>query len=508
MRKIHDVLRLHFGLKLPQRQIARSVQLSQSTVSEYLTRFQKAGLPWPLPESYDDLRLQQDLFGPDDSDSVIGRPLPDFAQIRHELTTNRHTCLQLLWEEYRDAHPDKSYSYSSFWRHYDHWRTGQDLVMRQAHLAGEKLFVDWAGAKIPLHDRETGAMTMASLFVAVLGASSYTYAEAALTQELEPWIGAHVRTFEFLGGLPEVVVPDNTRTAVTKACRYEPDLNPTYQEMAMHYGVGVVPARVRKPRDKAKVEVGVQIAQRWIVAALRHRKFFSLSELNTAIGELLEKLNQRPFKKRDGCRRSLFEQVDQPALRPLPAERYDLSTWSKAVVNIDYHVQVEESFYSVPHALTQKAVEVRKTPSTVEIFYQGARVASHVRAQKPHTAVTQNEHRPKAHQAHLEWPPSRLIDWAQKTGRFSAQLFQQMLDRYPHPEMGYRSCLGLLRLGEKYGTKRLEAACERALVTGAASYKSVKSILAHALDTQPLTAEPDPTSGTGHDNIRGAGYYQ
>jgi hypothetical protein len=206
---------------------------------------------------------------------------------------------------------------------------------------------------------------------------------------------------------------------------------------------------------KAKVEAGVQIAQRWIVAALRHRKFFSLIELNTAIGELLEKLNQRPFKKRDRCRRSLFEQVDQPALRPLPAERYDLSTWSKAVVNIDYHVQVEESFYSVPHALTQKAVEVRKTPSTVEIFYQGARVASHVKAHKPHTAVTQNEHRPKAHQAHLQWPPSRLIDWAQKAGRFSAQLFQQMLDRYPHPEMGYRSCLGLLRLGEKYGTKRL-----------------------------------------------------
>jgi len=508
MRKIHDVLRLHLGLKLPQRQIARSVQLSQSTVSEYLTRFQKAGLPWPLPEGYDDQRLQQELFGPDDSDSVSGRALPDFAQIRHELTTNRHTSLQLLWEEYRDAHPDKPYSYSSFWRHYDQWRTRQDLVMRQEHGAGEKLFVDWAGAKIPLHDRDTGTVIMASLFVAVLGASSYTYAEAALTQELEPWIGAHVRTFEFLGGLPEVVVPDNTRTAVTKACRYEPDLNPTYQEMAMHYGVGVVPARVRKPRDKAKVEVGVQIAQRWIVAALRHRKFFSLSELNTAIGELLEKLNQRPFKKRDGCRRSLFEQVDQPALRSLPAERYDLSTWSKAMVNIDYHVQVEESFYSVPHALTQKAVEVRKTPSTVEIFYQGARVASHVKAHKPHTAVTQNEHRPKAHQAHLEWPPSRLIDWAQKTGRFSAQLFQQMLDRYPHPEMGYRSCLGLLRLGEKYGTKRLEAACERALVTGAASYKSVKSILVHALDTQPLAAEPDASPGTGHDNIRGAGYYQ
>lgn len=276
----------------------------------------------------------------------------------------------------------------------------------------------------------------------------------------------------------------------------------------MHYGVGVVPARVRKPRDKAKVEVGVQIAQRWIVAALRNRKFFSLHDLNHAIGELLEKLNLRPFKKRDGCRRSLFEQVDQPALRPLPAERYDLSVWSKAVVNIDYHVQVEECFYSVPHTLAQKTVEVRRTANTVEIFYRGSRVASHVKARKPHTAVTQNEHRPKAHQAHLQWPPSRLIDWAQKTGPFSAQLFRQILERYPHPEMGYRSCLGLLRLGEKYGPKRLESACERALTAGAVNYKSVKSILAHALDTQPLETDADPPRGAGHDNIRGAGYYQ
>jgi len=276
----------------------------------------------------------------------------------------------------------------------------------------------------------------------------------------------------------------------------------------MHYGVGVVPARVRKPRDKAKVEVGVQIAQRWIVAALRHRKFFSLSELNTAIRELLDKLNRRPFKKRDGCRQSLFEQVDQPALRALPAERYDLSVWAKATVNIDYHVQVDESFYSVPYTLAQKAVEVRTTPTTVEIFYQGSRVASHVRARKPYTAVTLDAHRPKAHQACIQWPPSRLIDWAQKTGPFSAQLFRQILERYPHPEMGYRSCLGLLRLGEKYGPKRLESACERALVGGAASYKSVKSILAHSLDLQPIPAQQEPPRATGHDNIRGAGYYQ
>ena len=510
MRKIHDVLRLHLDLKLPQRQIARSIQLSQSTVSEYLTRFQQSGLTWPLPDGYNDRRLQEKLFGSPDTPAPTParRSLPDFRYIHHELSTNRHTSLQLLWEEYRDAHPDGHYSYSSFWRHYEQWRGRQDLVMRQQHRAGEKLFVDWAGAKIPIHDPQTGEAHLASLFVAVLGASSYSYAEATLTQALEPWIGAHVRTFEFLGGVPELIVPDNARTAVSKACRYEPDLNPTYQEMALHYGVGVVPARVRKPRDKAKVEVGVQIAQRWIVAALRHRKFFSIGELNGAIGELLEKLNHRPFQKREGCRQTLFEQIDRPALRPLPPERYDLSVWSKALVNIDYHVQVQDSFYSVPYTLAQKAVEVRATPATVEIFYQGSRVASHVRARKPYTAVTAAEHRPKAHQAHLEWPPSRLVDWAQKTGRFSAQLFQQILDRYPHPEMGYRSCLGLLRLGEKYGPKRLESACERALLTGATTYKSVKSILAHALDSQPIPPESDPPRSSGHNNIRGAGYYE
>src|SRR5262249_31681235 len=284
------------------------------------------------------------------------------------------------------------YSYSSFWRHYEQWRGAQDLVMRQQHRAGEKLFVDWAGARIPIHDPQTGAILEASLFVGVLGASSYTYAEATRSQDLECWIGAHVRNLEFLDGVPELVVPDNARTAVNKACRYEPDLNPTYQEMATHYGIGVVPARVRKPRDKAKVEVGVQIAQRWIVAALRHRKFFSLAELNAAIRELLVKLNQRPFKKREGCRKSLFEQIDQPVLRPLPQEPFELSVWSKATVNIDYHVQVYDSFYSVPYSLAQKAVEVRTTATTVEIFYQGTRVASHVRARKPYTAVTENGH--------------------------------------------------------------------------------------------------------------------
>lgn len=511
MRKIHDVLRLHFGLQLPQRQIARSVRLSQSTIHDYLGRFEQSGLTWPLADDYDETKLEKALFG--GSLKMVAsppkKPLPDFAEIGRELTANRHTSLQLLWEEYRERNPESHYSYISFWRHFDRWRSGQDVVMRQQHRAGEKLFVDWAGAKFPIHDPETGTVLQASLFVAVLGASSYTYAEATPSQELENWIGCHIRTLEFLGGATELIVPDNLKTGVTRACRYEPDLNPTYQEMALHYGVGVVPARPRKPRDKAKVEVGVQIAQRWIVAALRHRKFFSIHQLNAAIGELLTKLNLRPFRKREGCRRTLFEQLDRPALRPLPAERYDLSVWRKATVNIDYHVEFDHCFYSVPYALARQSVDVRATPATVEIYHRGTRVASHLRARKPYTAVTTADHRPKAHQAHLEWPPSRLVTWAQTAGPFTGQLFQQIMERYPHPEMGYRSCLGLLRLGEKYSPARLEAASERALAAGAASYKSVKSILAHSLDAQPLASDrPEQRPGTGHGNIRGAGYYQ
>ena len=511
MRKIHDVLRLHFGLHLPQRQIARSVRLSQSTIHDYIGRFENCGLPWPLPDDCDEARLEQALFSspPKPVTARSTRFLPDFAEVNHELTTNRHTSLQLLWEEYRDGNLQDHYSYTSFWRHYDQWRATQGLVMRQQHRAGEKLFVDWAGAKIPVQDPATGEIHMASLFVAVLGVSSYTFAEATPTQELEHWIGTHIHALEFIGAVPELIVPDNTKTGVSRACRYEPDLNPTYQEMAMHYGVGVVPARPRKPRDKAKVEVGVQIAQRWIVAALRHRKFFSMTQLNQAIRELLVKLNHRPFRKREGCRQTAFEQIDQPALRPLPAERFDLSVWRKATVNIDYHVEFDKSFYSVPYSLARQSVEVRSTPTTIEIYHRGTRVASHLRARKPYTAVTTADHRPKAHQAHLDWPPSRLVAWAQTAGPFTAQLFQQMMERYPHPEMGYRSCLGLLRLGEKYSMARLEAACERALAVGAASYKSVKSILAHALDAQPFTAtSPEPRPGTDHGNIRGAGYYR
>ena len=312
---------------------------------------------------------------------------------------------------------------------------------------------------------------------------------------------------EFFGGVPRLLVPDNPRTGVSRACRYDPDLNPTYQEMAMHYGVGVVPARPYRPRDKAKVEVGVQIVERWIVAALRHRQFFRLEDLNHAIRELLERLNQRPFRKRDGSRASLFASLERSALRPLPAEPFDMSQWSRARVNIDYHIAFDANLYSVPYTLVQEPVEVRATPTTVEIFHKGQRVASHLRGRGREQVVTQREHRPKSHQAHLEWTPSRMVNWAEQIGPHTARLFERILAEKPHPEMGYRSCLGIIRLAEQYSAGRMEAAADRALRAGAYRYQSVKSILKNSLDQQPLTEQPSLPPPPPHDNIRGAGYF-
>ena len=380
-------------------------------------------------------------------------------------------------------------------------------MLRQEHKAGEKMFVDWAGATIPVHDSATGQAWPASLFVAVLGASSYTYAEATRDQQLEAWIQAHIHALEFYGGVPKLAVPDNTKTAVTRACRYDPDLNPTYQELAVHYGMGVVPARPYKPRDKAKVESGVQVVQRWIVAALRNRKFFNLPELNQAIRELLVRLNDRSFRKRDGSRASLFHSLEKLALAGLPAERFDMSQWSRATVNIDYHIAFDGNFYSVPYGLVQQVAEVRSTPTTVEIFHKGTRIASHLRHRGRGQTVTQNEHRPRSHQAHLEWSPSRMVNWARNLGPNTAQLFERILSEKPHPEMGYRSCLGIIRLAQQYSVQRVEAAAERALLTGACRYQSVKSILKNSLDTIPLSPPQPGSPPLTHDNVRGAEYF-
>jgi transposase len=508
MRKIKEVLRLRFELGLGKRPIARSCGIGPSTVHEYLERAAAAGIGWPLPEGLGEEELAAKLFG---SQPVVPplarqRPQPDWPAIHAQLQQHRHLTLQLAWEEYRQSHPD-GYRYSWFCDRYQQWRQHLDVVLRQEHKAGEKMFVDWAGATLPVYDPTTGEAKPACLFVAVLGASSYTYAEATRDQQLESWIGAHIRALEFFGGVPKLVVPDNTKTAVTRACRYDPDLNPTYQEFAVHYAMGVVPARPYKPRDKAKVESGVQVVQRWIVAALRNRKFFSLQELNQVISELLLRLNQRPFRKREGSRASLFQSLEKIALVPLPGERFDLSQWSRATVNIDYHIAFDSNLYSVPYTLVQQVVEVRSTPTTLEIFHRGARIASHLRSHHRGQTITQNEHRPKSHQAHLEWTPSRMVNWARTIGSHTAQLFERIMSDKPHPEMGYRACLGIIRLAQQYSPQRVEAAAERAILTNACRYQSVKSILKNSLDTVPLSPPQPESPPLQHDNLRGPDYF-
>jgi transposase len=380
-------------------------------------------------------------------------------------------------------------------------------VLRQTHRAGEKMFVDYAGATIPIYDPQTGEVQPAAVFVAVLGASSYTFAEATSGQDLRNWIGSHIRAFEFFSGVVEVVVPDNLKSAVTHPSFYEPDLNPTYRDLGEHYGVAIIPARPYRPRDKAKAEAGVQVVQRWIVAALRKHKFFSLDEANQAIAALLVRLNQRPFRKREASRATLFAQLDRPALRPLPVTRYEFGKWTTARVNIDYHIEVERHYYSVPYALVHQNVDARLTADTLEILHRGVRVASHVRSYEAGKATTLAEHRPKAHQKYVDQTPSRLIEDAQQVGPYTGQLVETILTAKRHPEMGYRSCLGILRLAKTYPVERMEAAAQRALRARAYNCQSLESILKNQLDRLPLPGDPPVPPAVEHDNIRGADYF-
>jgi transposase len=507
MRKIKDILRLKWGCELSNRQVAASCGVARSTVAETLYRATAAGLSWPLPEDLDDTQLETRLYPVTPSPSSPLRAMPDWAVVHQELA-RKGVTLALLWQEYKAQHPD-GYQYSRFCDLYGTWRASLDRCLRQEHRAGEKLFVDYAGQTVPVQDRQTGTIREAQIFVAVLGASNYTYAEATWTQTLPDWTMSHVRAFASFGGVPQIVVPDNLRSGVTKACRYEPDLNPTYADLAQHYGVAVIPARVRKPRDKAKVEAGVLLIERWILACLRHQPFFSLAELNAAIAVCLDRLNRRPFKKLPGCRQSQFDAVDRPALQPLPNEPYVYAEWRMARVNIDAHVEVEGHYYSVPSALVHRALDIRLTSTTVECFHKNQRVASHVRSAERGRHTTVATHLPSAHQRYLAWSPSRLIQWAETVGPATAAVVNMLMTRRRHPEQGYRSCLGVLRLERHYGPARLEAACRRAQAIDAVAYKSVQSILKTGLDHQPL---PEPVSTVPlpfeHDHLRGTTYYQ
>jgi len=504
MKKIVEILRLKHEAKLSHEKIARVCQLSKGAVSKYVSLARARGVGWPLPEGVDEVALEALLFPAREKPSRFVQP--DGFQIHQELK-RKEVTLQLLWSEYVARHGERAYRYSRYCELYRQWRAQQKRSMRQQHRAGETLFVDYAGQTVPVVDPQSGEVHEAQVFIAVLGASNYTYAEATETQSLADWIASHVRAFEAFGGVPRVLVPDNLKAAVTRPHRYEPVLNRTYEALAQHYGVAVVPARAARPRDKAKVEVGVQVVERWILARLRHHTFFSFTDLNSAIRDLRADLNHRPFKKLPGSRQSLFESLERPALRPLPREPFEYAEWKLVRVNIDYHVDILGHYYSVPYTLVKAQLEARISARTVEVFHKGKRVASHPRSPHRGRHTTLKEHMPKAHRHYAEWTPQRLIGWASKTGGATAQVIEAILTARAYPQQGFRACLGIMRLGGRYGDARLEAACCRAMAIGACSYKSIESILKHNLDRQPLRDQPRLAPAIDHVNIRGPEYY-
>jgi transposase len=503
MRKMRDALRLRSN-GLSTREIAASLGVGQTTVSEYLKRAARGGLAWPLPEALTDAALEAMLFRPVGGATRRGQAQPDWPTIHRELR-RKDVTLALLWEEYRAAHPG-GYGYSRFCELYRRWEGRLAPTMRQHHVAGERMFVDYAGATLPVIDAATGTVRQAQLFVAVLGASSYTFAEATWTQSLPDWIGSHGRALAWFGGVPAQTVSDNLKAGVAKACFHEPAINRTYADMAAHYDTAVVPARPYKPRDKAKVEVAVQVAQRWIVARLRHRRFFSLAELNAAIRELVVALNDRVTRHLGACRRQLFEEIERPALKPLPAAPYLYAQWQERTVGLDYHVEVDRHHYSVPHRLLRQKVWARLTERTVEIFHDGQRVAAHLREAPDRRHTTLRDHMPSSHRRYADWTPERIRREAAAIGPAAEALVMAILHERTHPEQGFRSCLGILRLARANDPERLEAACLRAFEIGARSYTSVSSILKARLDRR----RPDPAAdgpAITHPNIRGAGYF-
>lgn len=503
MRKITEILRLKYEAKLSHQKIALACGVSKGVVAKYVSLAQVNNISWPLPDGVDEQRLESLLF------PAVNKPTrfvePDWFNIHQELK-HQGVTLQLLWAEYVENQGDNAYRYSQFCHHYRQWRGRQRRSMRQVHMAGEKLFIDYCGPTVEIIERSTGEVRTAQIFVAVMGASSYTFAEATWTQSLPDWIGSHQRALSFLGGVPQLLVPDNLRSAVSKPDRYSPEINPTYAEMAQHYQTAVLPARPYKPKDKAKAEAGVLLVERWILARLRHTTFFSLAQLNREIERLLIELNKRPFQGQTESRQSLFDSIDRPTLKPLPSQLYEYARWLKAKPGIDYHIEVEKKLYSVPNSLVGQKLDVRVTDTVVEILHKGQRVAVHQKSSHKRFN-TVPEHMPKSHRAHMEWTPGRFMNWAGHIGPCTLEVIKYQLENRPHPEHGYRACLGFKNFKRQYGKQRLEKACERALSIGSPSYSSVASILKKGLDKTSQEQTEIQNHLPSHDNLRGPGYY-
>ncbi|MBS97676.1 MAG: IS21 family transposase [Oceanospirillaceae bacterium] len=501
MRKIRDVLRLRLAAGLSIRQIKDSTKISVGAIQKLLSQATELGLTWPLPDDLDDSQLARLFYPGADTTASARYAVPDWAALHQELKRKGMTK-QLLWEEYTQQYPNRCYSYSQFCDRYRHWCGQQKRSMRQTHRAGEKCFVDYCGPTVPIICASTGEVRQAQVFVAVLGASNYTYAEATLSQTLPDWLGSHVRMLEYFGGAPEIIVPDNLRSGVSRACRYDPDLNPSYQQWAEHYQVAVVPARPYKPKDKSKAEVGVQIVERWILARLRHHSFFSLAEVNHCIRALLEELNEKPFKQLPGNRRQAFELLDRPALRVLPNHPYHYVEIKPVKVNIDYHVQYQQHHYSVPHQYVGETLELHASDTLVRLYFRQQVVASHPRRHRPGT-TTEASHMPKRHQKQQQWTPGRLKHWAKHIGPEVQAWVTEQLAAKAHPEQAYRICLGLLNLSRDYPAERLNAACGIANREGLIRLKQIKSILLSNRDRLPEALNVQADLPQQHENIRG-----
>jgi transposase len=504
MRRIREVLRLHLQAGLSYNEVGRTLKVSKSVVGKYVSLARAASVDWVAAQSLSDEELESRLYRPALT-RATHQVAPDFALVHHELKRPGVT-LMLLWEEYARDNP-LAYKYTSFCIKYREFARTQQRSMRQIHIAGEKLFVDYAGTTVPIVNSITGEISQAQIFVATLGASNYTYACATARQTTADWIVAQVQALEFIGGVPRLIVPDQTRSLIKSPDRYDPEPNHTYDEFAKHYGCALLAARPAHPRDKPKVEGSVLVVQRWILARLRNHRFFSLIELNRAIALLLVDLNLRPFKKLPGCRRSAFEQLDAPALRPLPTARYIVARWKVVKVNIDYHIEYEAHYYSVPHSLVGKRLDVRVAGSLPECFSSNQRVACHALSCARGGFTTTVEHMPALHRAHREWTPAKLIAWGQRIGVSTAAVVTWQLDHRPHPEQGYRACLGLLALARKYTSTRLEAACTRAMAIRAPTLRSVANILKCGLDRQPALFPTASGTVIVHENVRGPDYY-
>lgn len=511
MRKIKEILRLKYESGLSRRAIASALNIAYGTVANYLVRAETAKLTWPLPEDMDERVLSRLLF----PNQAPGGPRrftdPDYFLIHQELK-QKGVTKYLLWQEYRQCHPEDGYSYAQFCHRYRVWSEQQKRSMRQTHRAGEKTFVDYCGPRVPIVNPDTGECWNAEIFVAVLGASNYTFALATRSQKQQDWIEAHVEAFKYFGGVSEIVVPDNLKSAVKKTHRYTPELNPAYQQMASYYQTAIIPARPYKPKDKAKAEVAVQIVERWILARLRHQTFFTLASLNQTIRTLLVELNQKPFKKLPGNRQSLFEKLDKPALKPLPSQPYSYVDIKLARVHIDYHIEYDKHYYSVPHHLVKQQVEVHASTRMVNIYVHGKQVASHARSLRPGSHTTCTEHMPHAHRSMHEWTPTRFLNWAADIGSATEQVVTHLLHQKRHQEQNYRSVLALLSLAKKYDRHRLNQSCERALLINSPTRSSVVSILKNGLDKIVITPHEsnevqDDLFLENHENIRGKDYY-